>query len=159
MALEEVVKWLLDNGYGIMVYNDFVITKKLNDDLKGGVQTDIDFESLPATTTVKYTIDKKEIWNKFIRDAEIPHRVNTPTGSYTVRQYNLPAVKKLISILSDPTVNYDRLVASTKHYYKTVTYKIILSRYLINDVWKDEYDHYKESSNEARIDGSSRWED
>jgi len=166
MALKEVIQWMLDNGYGLLVNNQFVITSKVNEELFNkpvtqSVEVIKTSTELVKTSTelVKYRVteqDKKDIWNKFINDTKIPHRVNTGTGSYTVRQYNLPAANVLVKIVKDPTINYERLVKSTNHYYTTVTYKILLSKYLLNGVWKDEYDNYQE--NTKVNDGSSKWE-
>jgi GTP-sensing pleiotropic transcriptional regulator CodY len=112
-----------------------------------------------STELVKYKVtenEKKEIWNKFIADTKIPHRVTTSTGTYTVRQFSLPAANCLLKIVKDPAIDYNRLVKSTNNYYNTVTYKILLSKYLLNGVWKDEYEHYKES---IETSGGNRFED
>jgi len=155
--LREAVQWLLDNGYGVMVSGQFVPTQKLNNELGGGDEIVIPLR----VATISNPSDRKELWNKFIADAEIPHRVTSPngTGQYTVRQYSEVAVKALVKIVNDPSINYERLVASTKHYYKTVSYKQILSNYLVNGTWKHEYDEYKpENKAVQNNDGSNRWE-
>jgi len=168
MALKEVIQWMLDNGYGLLVNNQFVITNKVNEELfgKSVIQTSVEVvktsTELVKTSTelVKYKLteqEKKDIWNKFITDTKIPHRVETGNGSYTVRQYNQPAANALVKIIKDPQIDYNKLVKSTNHYYTTVTYKILLSKYLLNGVWKDEYDNYKENS--KINDGSTKWED
>jgi hypothetical protein len=167
MILKEVIQWMLSNGYGLLVNNQFVITSKVNQELfntpviQSSVEVVKTSTELVKTSTelVKYKVteqEKKDIWNKFIADTKIPHRVDTGTGSYTVRQYNLPAANVLVKLVKDPQINYEKLVKSTNHYYTTVTYKILLSKYLLNGVWKDEYDNYKENS--KANDGSSKWE-
>jgi len=168
MALKEVIQWMLNNGYGLLVNKQFVLTDKVNEELfnKSVIQSSVEVVRTStevvktSTEVVKYKAtedEKKEVWNKFISDTKIPHRVNTGTGVYTVRQYNLPAANALLKIIKDPAIDYSRLVKSTNNYYNTVTYKILLSKYLLNGVWKDEYDNYQQNS---RVnDGSTKWED
>ncbi len=164
MDLKQVVQWLLDNKYGLVVNNQFVLTQKLNQELfdrpitnEVAVTPIVEAIVIKPVPKVIAPNDRKTIWNEFIERCEIPWRVNTSSGAYTVRQYNEPAAKKLIAIIKDPLVEYDKLVESTKNYYKTVAYKILLSKYLLNDVWADEYKNYK-STTQRLDDGSSRWE-
>lgn len=170
MILKEVIQWLLDNKYGLIVNDQFIITQKLNQDLfnrsTDSVVATIKVSQMPEIITVSRFIDggtpsidnKKQIWNEFIERACIPHRVKDGKGGqYTVRQYNEPAIRKLISIVKDPNINYDRLINSTKHYYMTVSYKVLLSNYLLKDMWLDEYKNYKEGS--INHEGTNRFED
>lgn len=170
MILKEVIQWLLDNKYGLIVNDQFIVTQKLNQDLFNRPQDSVVAIArvihIPETVNVSNIINKdivsidnkKQIWNEFIERACIPHRVKDGKGGqYTVRQYNEPAIKKLISIIKDPNINYDRLINSTKHYYMTVSYKVLLSNYLLKDMWLDEYKNYKEGS--VNHEGTNRFED
>lgn len=165
MELKTVIQWLLDNNYGVLINGEFVQTEKLNKELTNRAPTIV---VQTAAETVRVSVppksiiaieDKKELWNKFIADAEIPFRVGSTTGGqYTVRMYSKPAVDKLIEILRKPKVDYKILVASTKNYYATVAYKILLSKYLLNDVWQDEYEHYLRGKPMVQP-GDNRFED
>lgn len=149
--LRNVVAWLLDQEYGHLINGEFVITNKLNRDLRPGGGVSI------ITPTLQLT--KKDTWNRFILDAEIPHRVTSSIGTYTVRQFNAVAVNKLISILRDSEVDNEKFIASTKNYYKSVTGRTTLSKYLTSDLWRDDYNEWIKNPIAIVNDGSSRWED
>lgn len=151
--LKSVANWLLTNGYGVLVNDEFVITRKLNAELfqRG---TEIETMDIPLDFT-----DRKAVWNAFILNAEIPHRVNSSIGVYTVRQYNLAAANRLMSILKDPTIDNEVFVSSTKNYYKAIAGKTTLSKYLASELWKWEYEEWLKNPRETVNDGSSRWED
>lgn len=158
---KELLQFLLDRDYAVVIDSKPVLTKKFKDLFPETITT------VPALTTIVYKekeepLDvKKKIWNEFIERISLPHRVVTSTGTYTIRQFSLPAVNKLIKIIKDPEVNYTTLVESTKNYYNTVTYKILLSKYLLNEVWKDEYTQFEKNKGKplAINDGSSRFEE
>lgn len=169
----------MDQKYGMIVGNQFIITQKLQNELfnPGSIILRIDQqlsgETTNTTTHIRPTAtnqvptlrlaapdEKKAIWNQFVERAAVPHRVKASDGGiYTVRQYSPLAVNKLIQIVKTPGVEYDRLIASTKQYYATVSYKVLLSNYLLKDIWKDEYDNYKPGVKIKVNDGSNPWED
>ncbi len=163
-AEKELYDILFKHGYAVVVDNKPVLTKKFND-LFPKPLTQVVVPPIKETFIYKPLIgfadDKKSVWNQFISDAEIPHRVNATTGGqYTVRQFSKPAAEALYKIVHDPVVDYNVLVASTKNYYKTVTYKILLSKYLLNDVWKDEYAYYQNKGDRREASqGENRFED
>lgn len=158
MTLNEIAQWMLDREYAILANGQFCLTAKFHTDLK---------TTATATATVAQKIvainteeHRKEVWNKFVEDTDIPWRVqNSSGGVYTVRQYSKLAAKKLVSIINDEAIDYQRLVDSTKHYYKTVTFKKLLSNYINEDIWKDEYEQYKKQAQHTIFDGGSKWED
>lgn len=156
MELIEKVKWLLENDYLVVIDSTPILTAKFYDELKYVPPK----EEIKVVKKINTTKDnKKDIWNKFIEDAEVPWRVKaTDGGIYTVRQYNLPAVNKLIKILNDPEIDNEILVLSTKSYYKTVSYKLLLSKYLLNDVWLSEYKEWGKAK-ESSSSGENRFED
>lgn len=160
---KELYDVLFKYGYAVVVDNKPVLTKKFND-LFPKPATQVlapTLETFIYKPLTGFANDIKSIWNQFISDAEIPHRVNaTSGGQYTVRQFSKPAADRLYKIVHDPVVDYNILVASTKNYYKTVTYKILLSKYLINDVWKDEYAYYQNKGERKQLNqGENRFED
>lgn len=164
MNLIENVKWLLDNDYLIVVDSTPVLTAKFYKELKYTMPKDqapLEVPEILETPVPVKSVPKKEVWNKFIEDAEIPWRVTAKDGgTYTVRQYNIPAANKLIKIIQDPNVDYDKLVASTKNYYKTVSYKLLLSKYLLNEVWSSEYKEWEKRGNKVRSSpGENSFED
>ena len=165
MILKDCVNYLLENGYGLVVSGQFVITKKLNDDLFNRTPNVITPEPpqvmIPGKPIVTKATLGKDLWNTFITDAEIPYRVTAPDGqTYTVRQYSPSIAKKLIGMINDPNIDYSILVASTKHYYKTITYKALLSNYIDKEIWLGEYQAWKENKGKHTAnDGNNLFED
>lgn len=162
--VKKCAQWLLQNGYAVLVNNQFILTKKFTDELKltdNQVVTTTTEITKPYIPDIKVSDNKKDIWNQFCIDADIPHRVTAPGGgSYTVRQYSLTNANRLIKIITDPTIDYKTLVESTKNYYKTVTYKTMLSNYFEKEVWRGEYDSWgKGGRNIIPNDGGNPWED
>lgn len=152
----ELLQFLLDREYAVVVGDKPVLTKKFKD-----LFPEPKVSTLQLVATGDRVDDKKELWNKFIIDADIPHRVKSNRGeSYTVRQYSLPAINKLIKVLNTPGLDYDILVKSTKQYYKTVTFKQLLSNYLVDDTWLHEYEEFKKGNVEGSTEGGgNRFED
>lgn len=154
MTFKETVNWLLEEGYLVLVAGRPVLTAKFEKEVgfvdntsvvEKMTSREISNELIKPTT---YTDNPKEVWNIFIEDASIPHRVSDGKGGqYTVRHWSPTIAKKLMKIISDPKIDYTRLVESTKHYYKTVTYKNILSNYIDKEIWLHEYESYSTNKN------------
>lgn len=161
MVLKETLDQLAVDGYLVYVNNSPVFTSKLYQEL--GV-TDLQSPVLEPLNKprkrVRGSAEAREIWHKFVKDAELPWRVTSTTGSsYTVCQFSVAAVDKLISILEDPNVDPVLFTQSVKHYYATVTYKTTFQKYLMNEIWKFEYDQFKNSKKAGTINRSHGFED
>jgi len=161
--LKNVLQWMIDNEYGVLIGKEFVLTNKVNTELNGlrpSTAVIAIHRPVTAVTKVINPTSKKDIWNKFIADADIPHRVKSTTGgTYTVRQFGAAAVNELIKIISDPSIDYHAFVESTKHYYKTVTFKALLSNYLLKQIWRGEYDEWIKGNRNVVTSGENRFED
>jgi hypothetical protein len=158
-VIKELVKWAEKQQYLVYINNEPVLTAKFYREHRVEKELSPKQISNELTRPTTYTNDLKEIWNAFIVDADIPWRVSdNKGGQYTIRQYSKGVAKRLSTIISDPKVDYKRLVDSTKQYYKTVTYKNLLSNYIDKEIWKDAYENYKENSIIPVNDGSSPWE-
>jgi len=163
-TLKNVLQWMIDHQYAVLLGKQFVLTNKVDAELNGTRPTaQLVLAYTPVQTAVTRLVnptDKKEVWNKFITDAEIPHRVKSTTGgTYTVRQFGASAADKLIRIVSNPSIDYNAFVESTKHYYKTVTFKALLSNYLLKEIWKGEYDEWIKGNRTLLTSGENRFED
>lgn len=141
MILKDVVQWLLSESYVVTVNGELVFTKKCLDDLGTPSVTKVEDSEAPKQLQARPKVDLKDIWNKFITDAEVPHRVRASDGGiYTVRQFSKGVAARLVAIINK--VDYKILVESTKNYYRTVSYKQLLSNYIEKDLWKYEYDEW-----------------
>lgn len=174
MTLKDAMSYLLENGYLLVIENQVVVTRKLTDSLNLK-QTTIPSVVTEASGTmiapapVKKTTKKvvthtekrlKEIWDKFVLDADIPWRVSTPSGdTYTVRQFGPTAAKKLAEIIDTENVDYDILTKSTRNYYQNTTYKSTLFNYFLKDIWKEEYSEFLKSGPSRERDGGNQFED
>lgn len=167
MNLRDVLRWLLEEKLIVIVGNQIVFTKKAAEDLKTlGFDTKIVENIALNTATPVQSVepihvgDKKQIWNQFIYDADIPHRVQAPDGGvYTVRQYSPGCADKLMRIIRDPKIDYSRLVESTKQYYKSVTYKALLGNYIDKEIWRSEYEAWDPKKPAPLKNGENRWEE
>lgn len=154
MEFKDCLQYLLDNKHVVILGNKPIVTTSFEEEV---------LKILINTPTQKeQTIDGltlKELWNKFIVDAAIQHRVTSPQGgTYTIRHYTDGAAKKLKSIVLDKTIDYKKLVVATKHYYRVTSYKKTLQNYLLQDIWKGEYDTYTEGALVGN-DGGDKFED
>lgn len=154
-SLTESMKFLFDNGYIAILENQLVITNKLKREYRTSA-------SLNSENPVP--LSREEVWNKFISDAEIPYRIPMDGGGryYTVRQYSDNIANKLIQIIK--SVDYDILVKSTKAYYKSNGFRKILSNYIDQKIWAEQYREYQNNSgfpeNESIISsGGNKFED
>lgn len=169
-AFKQLVEGLLQDGYLILVGGKPVLTAKFEKELGYKSQevamTPIQKEIVKSENVMnsgdvmKKITDPKLAWNTFILDAEIPHRVKSTDGStYTIRQYSQSIARKLLKIIQDPKVDYWKLVESTKNYYKTTSYKALLSNYISKDIWMNEYSEWKGTGKTVTLgDGGNRWE-
>lgn len=107
---------------------------------------------------------------KFIKDCEVPEKINTPTGAYWCNRFSVKAEKELILILSKG-YKYDVLVVSTKLYYKAGGMPKMISNYILDGVWRGCYEdmieslknntvqqHIKSNMNKSDDEGFSRYE-
>jgi hypothetical protein len=157
VEFKDHLQYLLDNKYVVIMDNKPVVTTNFEEAVAKLLDT------TPEKPRKAQTVDGltlKDLWNKFIIDAQIPHRVRNPQGQqYTIRHYTDAASKKLRQIVSDKSIDYNRLIAATKHYYAVTTYKKTLQNYLLGDIWLDEYKEYKVDAIIPTNDGSFSLED
>jgi len=169
-ALErELIDYLCSREFAVIVEGKAVLTNKFYEIFPPPNTTIIKYNEITPNQVLTQAVhnynnptaeEKKQIWTKFINDSELPYRVTAPGGgTYTIRQYSPAAVNKLLSILRNKDLDYKRFTESTKHYYKTVAYKLTLQRYLCEEVWSDEYLNFGKKSVGTSTDGSNRWED
>jgi hypothetical protein len=143
------VDFLLKNGYLAQVNGEITLTGKFKrtfNPLESAKAAEVFKESPPIFT-------QKDIWEKFVKDAEIPHRVSNQKGqSYTVRQYSNALANRLAKIIADPDIDYKTLVQSTKNYYRSNAFKFTLHNYFEKEVWKIEYDNYEQEHRNNSVD-------
>lgn len=132
--LKQAIDYMLSNGYVAFVNGELVITNKLKREFVANADL----------------LTKKEVWDKFIQDADIPHRVSGSDGKfYTIRQYS-PKVGNLL-LAAIKACDYDVLVESTKRYYKSTGYKLVLSNYFERRVWVEEYNRYMKEKKDGTL--------
>lgn len=172
MEFKKIVEWLLSNEYLVLVGGKPVPTVRFEREIGYVAPAEVILTPrqisqelvqqgvVTSSEAIKKLTDPKLVWNAFIADSSIPHRVKSPDGlTYTIRQYGASVARKLMKIIQDPKVDYWRLVESTKHYYQVTTYKQLLSNYIDKDVWRHEYDSYSiKSKKDYSIGGGNPFE-
>ena len=122
---------------------DFIFTNKYKRLLTGQQKP---LEKEPEKKAVTELLSPDELLKKFIKDAEIPYRVpspGNPNRQYTITARSKEAVKKFYDIMLNKRLNYENMVAGTKHYYKFTSYKKTLSNFILEgllDVCTEAYE-------------------
>lgn len=163
MEFKSTLQYLLENKYIVLMNSKPVVTVEFENKVAEMLQTSETKLLQKKTQTKEYSpYDKKEVWNRIINECNIPWRVKTNTGQYTVRQYSIAAANKLIKILSEYE-NTDKLALfmdATRNYYQTVTSPILFSRYLNEDYYIHEMEYLQKNKVVVKQqDGSSKFED
>lgn len=161
ITFAQAVDFLIDNDYLAVIDGKVVVTNKLTREFKPIPKSRIE-QIFPNNPSI---ISRETIFKKFIEDAEIPYKAQSSDGKlYTIRQYSAGIADRLIQIIKN--VDYQTLVQSTKLYYKSNTFKVILSNYIDKKIWKDEYERYEKAKTSGQIDsviatgsGGNRFED
>jgi hypothetical protein len=162
LDFSKAVNYLLENGYLAMINGEITITGKFKREFNPVPLEKLE-KIFPDTTKAG---TREEVWRKFIADAEIPYKATATNGKqYTIRQYSPGIANKLMQIIKE-VGDYNVLVESTKLYYKTNGYKKILSNYIDQKIWKDEYERYLKAKEEGKLQtilaagsGGNRFED
>lgn len=165
MTIKEIANKLLEEGYLVLVAGKPVLTARFERALGYEDKAPIIEKLTPKQVSnelvkpTTYTDNPKEVWNEFIENCCIPWRVKNNRGeTYTLRHYSSGIAKSLMKIISDPNIDYTRLVNSTKDYYKNTSYKMLVSNYLSKEVWKDCYENYNKDKKSGASDGNAFWE-
>lgn len=158
----KAVDFLLQNGYLAHINGEITITGKFKREFRPVPRERIEqiFQDSPTV------VSREAIWAKFIKDADIPYKGYSTDGkTYTIRQYSPGIADKLIQIIKT-VPSYELLVESTKAYYKSNTFKKILSNYIDQKIWKDEYERYEQAKKEGKLNnflapssGGNKFED
>lgn len=134
------VKYLLDNGYITVANGSVFITSKFNREVAKDLTERVDLEETEQLVT------NKDVWDKFMKDANVPHKATATDGKqYTIRQFSPQTLKKLISIIKEVD-SYSLLAEATKLYYRSNAYKLTFKNYLEREVWKNEYERLQKAS-------------
>jgi len=140
MNLQQALDFLLDNGYLAIVKRKVVVTNKMTREI-----SQIPLKELEGKQQEMAIAPNKDIWDKFMKDADVPHKVIATDGkAYTVKQFSPQILQKLISIIQQ-VKDYHILTESTKLYYRSNAYKLTFKNYLEREVWKNEYEKYEEA--------------
>jgi len=134
-----VLQWLLDKQYAIMVGKHLVLTSTLYKDLELITK----LPEAPVIRKLSRGEELRELWRTFVTEADIPSIAITQTGgSYFLRPYSESGALELKKVLSTAGVSRQRLIESTKFYYRTVSFKKTLLNYLRDGVWEEAYNNY-----------------
>jgi hypothetical protein len=159
-GLLEKVQWLKDNHYLIEIDGSLVWTEKTKKSLtsvNSFVPVSLEKKkeeppkNLPAVVRSVQKVrepDSTELWDEFIKAAEVPTRLPLGNGSYYwANRYNMKAAVILSGILRDPKINNQALIFATKLYYKQEnTARQTIGNYLTQGTWRSCYQEFAEKA-------------
>lgn len=135
--LKDAVVYLLQEGYIYKAVKYLKFTPKAYQELG-------DLARIAKLEPIQLDWDARYI--QFIRDADIPARAEDSRGeAYALNKYSTKgeyAFRKAIG----GGIDYDRLVASTKLYYRSaVKLKVAIGRYMEEGLWRSDYDAFAQA--------------
>lgn len=143
-------EWVLTNNYTRALYNEE------NRDEEPTLEDSILNKTETKVKPVVSILTRKEIFETFKKDAEVPWRVTTESGTtYTVSSISKEALNVLCKVIE--RVDYERLCQSTKAYYKSNIAKKGLTNYFLHGEWEGIYENYKNIKNLS--EGTNKFED
>lgn len=161
ITFRSAVDYLQSNGYLTIVNGQVFITSKFQREVS----------TVPTEKLVmkekEVVLTKKDIWDKFMRDADIPHKATASDGrSYTIRQFS-PAIQDTLIKVIKEVDSYEILTQATKLYYRSNSFKLTFKNYLEREVWRGEYDRLDRAAKDPRTlqahldlgSGKSKFED
>lgn len=158
MDLKQIVQWMLENNYLVVIKGKYKVTSKFNKEVTGkemGVmmlgQKPIVTENALTSLASTGPIDWTQQFLNFIKDAEVPARGEGKSGGYDINKYSeegMKAFKKAI----ESGVQYPVLVKSTMLYYKTHSaYALKIGNYMADGAWRSDYEMLLTSAKEGTI--------
>lgn len=168
MELQDVLQYLVTNGYVLASKEKgYVLSKKFQEDvrkMKAGQKITVNMSVVPKSDptpaavadalskvplelipVIKTMATWEDRFLKFIRDAEVPQRLESSRmESYAVNKYSVEGMKAFRAAI-EAGVDYGLLVKSTKLYYKsTVKFKKTIGNYMAQGDWRSDYNNLKE---------------
>lgn len=148
----------MENGYLVEIKGKWRVTAKFNKEMTGretgimvvGGKPMVVETDLPALTQ---QIDWSQQYMKFIKDAEVPTRGESKSGSYDLNKYSDDAMKTFRKMIEKEGIKYPILVKSTMLYYKThQRYAFTLTRYITDGSWRSDYQALLDSSLDGTLE-------
>lgn len=162
MSEKEAIEVLIEKGYIIPIKGKYQLTGEFHRNYIP-VSTELAVVSREMTVNSKAIVKSeniatvKDLLKKFVKDADIPYRIKTDSGSYTVSAISAEGVKAFGNILKavdsegNRLYNYEVLVYSTKLYYKRDSYRKTLTNYLVKGDFEVEYEEFKSKMSQGEI--------
>lgn len=98
------------------------------------------------------TSDWDQFYIQFIREAEVPVRGESKSGSYDINKFSNDGAKFFRKII-ESGIKYSILVKSTLLYYKTRNqYQVTINNYIVNGLWRSDYDALLSSGEDGTIE-------
>jgi len=155
-TLNEVVQFLMDNGYAVVVKGKYMFTAKFNKEITGVEQGVVLLaNNVPAVIEPKVPkiLEWRGLYLRFIQECAIPSRINGPNGTpYQTNVFSEGGMKAFRQALEKHKVDYPTLVESTKLYYASdIPYKVSIGRFMEENQWITHYDEYLKAQQAGKI--------
>jgi len=148
----------MDNQYMVCIKGKYKVTAKFMKEMTGLETGLVMLPSGPVVAehplpAIASTTDWPALYTRFILEAEVPQRCEGKDGSYDLNKYSEPAMKAFRKMVEREGVKYPVLVKSTLLYYKThKSYAVTISRYIVDGLWRSDYQALLASAADGRIE-------
>lgn len=143
MELKSILEYLVEHGYVMNHKGLYKFTAKFNKEIKGvemGLTAGPGGVPLVIEPAVPKQVSWTQLYMQFIMEAGVPKKINGPSGeSYQANAYSEPAMKAFRKAIDVERVEYAKLVAATKLYYKSIPYPVAIGRFMEEGIWRTSY--------------------
>lgn len=148
MNIQEWVQWGLDNLYLVSINSNIKLTNNLKrdyDTIYSGDRSNTSSLVVQQKKPTRQSVSLGDIevrYKQFQEDACVPFRIVMDNGGqYTSKTKSKKALDIFSKLLSNPDINYQALVLSTRTYYENKKlFRKPLAKYFEEDIWEAYYD-------------------
>jgi hypothetical protein len=160
MTLQEMVRWMLENGYLVNIKGKYRVTSKFNKEITGKEEGVTPVAGALVVVEKAATGDWTQLYLQFIREAQVPAKGYDRSGRpYDLNKYSDPAMKAFRKMIEVEKIQYPVLVKSTMLYYKTrLTFPLAVGRYISEGQWRSDYEALLCSATEGTVEQHIRKE-
>ena len=156
MQLPQIVQYLLDNGYIAMHKGLYKFTAKFNRELSGldkGLVPGPGGMLMVKEPEVPKQVSWMQMYMRFIIEAKVPKKVTGPSGdAYQSNAYSEGGMKVFRKAIEQERIQYEKLVAATMLYYKSIPYPVAIGRFMEEGIWRTSYSELERSIEAGTIE-------
>lgn len=160
MKFSDAANYLIERKYIVNIRGKLTLTNKFYRDLENPPTED---DLQPSTLVIAQPLTTKELYKKFIEDAEVPAYIALSNGSrFAANRYSVDGERVFTKILKSRKIDMDILLAATKQYYKPQnSARQMITNYFVKGTWESVYEEHlkiKDSTSTIVDDGESKYD-